>query len=209
MNAEQYQIEQATSKREAEEAALYRPDGSRVFGEQEDQERRSAIRREFETEMDKIQGGIEERIKRVQGELAALENADPASNLRPDEVQRAAAMSVFVSDEVEGLSLADLARRVRAAVTSGDQAASYALLRHAARRQDEDLSGEVRDAVRELRHALAPDQEEKAEAARSALEEAEDLVLKAQLARVGANNLGDAYLGGGQGPSSYWPGAAS
>jgi hypothetical protein len=208
VNAEQNQIEQATSHRQQQEGALYHPDGSKIFADAEHREHLRAIEREFATTMDKIQAAIEERAERARGELAALEHADPAAGLSTDDLQRAAALSAFVGEEVEGLSLADLARRLRAAASSGDRAGSYALLHHAARRQNEDLSGEVRDAVAELRRALDPGREEKAEAAKASLEEAEDLQFKAQLARAGANNLGDALFGGGQGPASYW-GAAS
>jgi hypothetical protein len=199
----QDRIEEAVRMKEAATAALYRDDGTQRFADTEHRERLRTIEREFRAQMDAIEERIEERIERARGELAALENGDPASSLLTDELQRAAAMSVFVSDEVEGLSLADLARRVRAAVTSGDRAASYALLRHAARRQDEDITGEVREAVAELRGALDPGREEKAEAAKASLEEAEDLQFNAQLARAEAASIADSYAGG------YWTGAAS
>jgi hypothetical protein len=188
------------------EGALFRPDGSRYYSDEEHAERTAAIRREFEATMDKIQGSIQEHIEWARGELASAENAHPASSLSTDELQRAAALSVFVAEEVADLPTQNLVQRVRAAASSGDKAASYALLRHAAR-QDDDISGEVRNAVAELRGALDPGREGKVAAAKASLEEAEDLQFKAQLARVGANNLGDAYLGGG-GSSSYW-GAAS
>jgi hypothetical protein len=201
-----YEIQQAKSRREEVKAALLCPDGSRYFSDEAHKEQERAIDREFATTMDRIQAGIEVRAERARGELAALETADPASSLSTDELQRAAAMSVFVGEEVADLPTQNLVQRVRAAASSGDKAASYALLRHAAR-QDDDISGEVRNAVAELRGALDPGRERKVAAAKASLEEAEDLQFKAQLARVGANNLGDAYLGGG-GSSSYW-GAAS
>ena len=108
-------------------------------------------------------------------------------------------MNAFVADEVKSLSLADLARRCRAAAGTGDRAAMFALLHHAARRQDEDLTGEVRDAVAELRRAIEPEAESRLAAAREALEEAEDLRLKAQLGRAGAESIGDLYA-----RNNYW-----
>ncbi len=39
----EYQIEQATTRREQQEAALYRADGSKVYGEQEHKERVRAM----------------------------------------------------------------------------------------------------------------------------------------------------------------------
>lgn len=195
-----YQIEQATTRREQQEAALLRPDGSKYYSDAGHNERVAAIRREAEADFDRIETGIEERIERAQGELEALENADPAAGLSTEELQRAAAMSQFVGAEVETVSTQDLARRCRVVAASGDRAAMYALQHHAARRQDEDLTGEVREAVEELRRALDPDAESRLAAAKAALEEGEDLTLKAQLARAGAANLGDAYSGA----DGYW-----
>jgi hypothetical protein len=204
-----HEIQQAATRRDAAKSQLYRADGRPVFGEQEHRERERAIDQKFREDMERVESQIQERVERARGELASVENADPGAALTTDELTRAAALNQFVSEEAATLSLADLARRCRVAAASpGDKAAMYAMMRHAARRADEDLSGEVRDAVAELRRALDPDREEKAEAARQALEEAEDLRFRAQMALVGANNLGDAFFGGGQGPSSYW-GAAS
>ena len=117
---EQFRIEEAASRREQQEAQLYRPDGSKVFGDQEHAERMAAIRAEHARTFDRIEAEIEERAERAQGELAALENADPAAGLLTHEVQRASALSGFVADEVADLSLAALARRCRAAASSGD-----------------------------------------------------------------------------------------
>ncbi len=167
-------------------------------------ERERAIAREFEAEMDRVAAGIEERAEQASRELEALENGDPASSLSTEELQRAAAMNAFVAGEVESLSVADLVRRCRTVAGSGHRAAMYALAHHAARRQDADLTGEIREAVAELRHALNPDAESRRAAARAALEEADDLRLRAQLARAGVASLGDAYSGA----AGYW-GAAS
>ena len=51
---------------------------------------------------------------------------------------------------------------------------------------------------------MNPDAERKLTAAREALEEADDLRLKAQLGRTGAESIGDLYARG-----AYWTGAAS
>ena len=200
----EYRIQQATARREEAEAALLRPDGSRYYSDEEHAERVRAIRARHRAEFDAIDAEIEERAGRAQADLETLENADPAAGLSTEELQRAAAMNQFVGAEVEGLSLANLARRCRAAASSGDKAMLYALQHHAARRMDEDLTGEVREAVAELRRAIEPEAESRLAAAREALEDAGDLRLKAQLARAGAANLGDAFFGGG----NYW-GAAS
>ena len=98
------QIQEATTRREQQEAALLRPDGTKLYGEQEDKERRSAIRRSFEAEMERVIAGIEERAEQASRELESLEHADPAGGLSTEERQRAAAMNAFVGAEVDGLS---------------------------------------------------------------------------------------------------------
>jgi hypothetical protein len=163
-----------------------------------------AIRREHAAAFNRIAAEIERRVERARGELEALEHGDPAGGLSTEELQRAAAMNAFVAGEVQSLSLADLARRCRAAAGTGDRAAMFALLHHAARRQDKNLTGEVGEAVRELRTALDPDAQSKLTAARAALEEAHELKEKAYLGRRGAKDAADLYFGGG----NYW-GAAS
>jgi len=145
---EKYRIEEAATQREEAEAKLYRDDGSKVYGEQEHRERLAAIRAEYSRAFDRIDAAIEERVEQSEGELVALEHADPAGSLSTEELQRAAAMSGFVGAEVDGLSTQNLVRRVRAAASSGDRAAMYALQHHAARRVDADLTGEIRGGRR-------------------------------------------------------------
>ena len=77
------QIQEATTRREQQEAALLRPDGSRYYSDEEHKERVRAIRREHAAAFDRIDADIEERAERAQGELEALENADPAAGSRP------------------------------------------------------------------------------------------------------------------------------
>jgi hypothetical protein len=101
--------------------------------------------------------------------------------------------------------------RARAALAGKDKPRMYVLQHVAAQRlnqnPDSDLGGELRDVAGELRAGLDPEAESRLEAARQAVQDAEDLRFKAQLARVGANNLGDAFFGGG-GSGSYWSASA-
>ncbi len=189
-----YQIQQATTRRDQQEAALLRPDGTKIYGEQEDKERRHAIRREFEATMGRVEADISERVAAAQEEILIHENADPASSLSTEELQRAAAMNAFVAGEVESLSVADLVRRCRTAAGSGDRAAMYALAHHAGRRADEEETAfELAEAVADLRRKLAPEREAKMAKAREDLAAAEDLRFDAQLARQGGAFYAPSY----------------
>ena len=79
----EYRIQEATTRRQQQEAQLYRSDGSKYFSDQEHAERMAAIRAEHARTFDRIEAEIEERAERAQGELEALENADPAAGSRP------------------------------------------------------------------------------------------------------------------------------
>ena len=203
---EESRIEEAASRREQQEAQLYLDDGTKLYGDEEHKERMAAIKREHAASFDRIESEIGERVAAAEEALLVAEHVDPAAGLSTDELQRASAMNAFVAGEVEGLSLADLARRCRAAASSGDKGAMYALAHHADRRvgesdvtSDEPGAEEVRAAAAELRHALDPDARAKLTAAREALVEAEDLRFKAQVSRAGAKDAFD-FLA----PRGYW-----
>ena len=49
--------------------ALYRPDGSKVYGEEAHAEREEALRREFHAALDAIGEEIEKRISRAEEEI--------------------------------------------------------------------------------------------------------------------------------------------
>ena len=203
----EYRIQEATTRRQQQEAQLYRSDGSKYFSDQEHAERMAAIRAEHARAFDAIEADLADRADRAQAELEALEHADPAAGLSTEELQRAAATKAFVADEMADLSLADLARRCRAAASSsGDKASMYALAHHAARRVGEpdvtsDVPGaeEVREAVADLRTKIAPDQERRLADAREALEEAQALREQAYYRRRGVRDAFDLYA-----RNTYW-----
>ena len=206
-------IEETARRRDAAKSQLYRPDGRPVFGEQEHRERERAVDRAFAAEMDKIDVEIAAKVAEAQEALLVAETPDASSTLSTGEIERAAALRQFLAEETQGMSNDALAHRSRAAIAAKDRPTMY-LLHHLATQRsnenpDSDLAGELRDVARQLRASLDPEAQTRLEAAKQAAREAEDLHFKAQLARVGASNLGDAFFGGGQGPSSYWTGAAS
>jgi hypothetical protein len=209
-----YRIDQATKRRAEQERALLRPDGSKIFGPEEHAERTASIRREFEQEMDKIDTELAAKVAGAREALLVAETPDASSTLSTGEIERAAALRQFLAEETQGMSNDALAHRSRAAIAAKDRPMIYVMHHIATQRSNEDpdsdLAGELRDVAHRLRTGLDPGAESRLEAAKQAVEEGEDLLFKAQLARVGANNIGDAFFGGSSGAGSYWtPGAAS
>jgi hypothetical protein len=208
MNAEQYQIDQATSRRDAARSQLYRGDGSPVFGEREHKERERAIEREYEAALDKIDAEVAAKAAEAQEALLVAETPDASTTLSTGEIERAAALRQFLAEETRGMSNTALAHRSRAAIAAGDRPTMF-LLHHLATQRsnenpDSDLGFELRDVAHQLRTSLDPEAEARLEVAKQAVQEAEDLHFKVQMARAGASNIGDVFFGGGQGPSSYW-----
>ena len=116
----EYRIDEAAQRREQEEAKLYRPDGSKVFGEQEHKERMAAIKREASASFDRIDADVARRVQEAEQALLVAENADPADVLTTSELERANARSAFVAADAERLPLDKLAQRCRAALASGE-----------------------------------------------------------------------------------------
>jgi hypothetical protein len=199
---EAYRIEEATSRREQAEADLYRPDGSRYYSDEEHAERVRAIQARHRADFDRIEAEIARKVEEAEERLLLAENADLASTLTTEELQRVSVLSGFVADDVERLSLGEVVKRCRAALATADRPTLFALAHHVARRagEEEDL-GLVEEfgEVAQLRAKLAPDQERKLAAARQAHEEAQELRERAYLGRRGAKDAFDLYA-----QSGYW-----
>jgi hypothetical protein len=196
----EYRIEEAASRREQQEANLYRPDGSKVYGDEEPRERMAAIRREHARAFDRIDADVARKVAEAEEALLVAENADPADALDTDELARANAKSAFVAQGVERLPLDALERRCRAALASGDKPSMFLLAHHAGRRAEEEENAyELAEAVAELRRKIAPDQERKLAAAREAVEEAQALREQANYRRRGVRDATDLYARG-----AYW-----
>jgi hypothetical protein len=187
------QIEAAAQAKEAATAALYRDDGSKVFGDEEHKERMTAIRREHAAAFDRIESDISRKVGEAEQELLVAENADLASTLTIEESQRVSALSGFVADDVARLPLAALEKRCRAALVGGDKASMFLLSHYAGRRAEEEGAYELGDAVAELRAKVAPDQERKLADAREALEEAQALREQAYYRRRGVDDAVGLY----------------
>lgn len=209
-------IDRAAEHFEAEEAKLYRPDGSKRFGEAEHAEREDALRKELSASLDSIEASIDQQIAGAEEALVRVEHADPADSLTPEELQRAGAAGWIVREDAEALPLEELTGRCRAALASGDRVSMFLLSRYAGRRigavklpdpYDRDESGksagsspggaaaeELREVVAEMQRALRPDHERRLSQARAAVEEAREIKSYAYLRRRGAKSSVDLYM---------------
>jgi hypothetical protein len=190
-------IEEAALRREQQEAQLYRSDGSRVYGDGEHEERLAAIKARHRAEFDAIDADVGRKVREAEERLLVAENADLASTLSTEELQRVSALSGFVADDVERLSPGEIVKRCQAALASADRPTLFALAHHVARRagEEEDLgvAEEFGEVVAQLRAKLAPDQQEKIAAARETLEEAQGLRERSYYRRRGVNDAVGLY----------------
>jgi hypothetical protein len=188
-------IDRAAELHEEARGALYRPDGSKVYGEEAHAEREEALRREFHAALDAIGEEIGKRISRAEGEVLRLEHGDPSGALTAEELERAGARRPFVRDEVYGLGTDALEERTRAVIASSDRPAMFVYAHHLRAKAREDAaSGSGADGLRlkelagDLERALDPEGARKLEGARAELEEARGLKDYAHLRRNGARD---------------------
>jgi hypothetical protein len=195
-------IDAAVRRRDEARGNLYRPDGSKRYGEEEHREREAAVGEQFRAEMDALEEEADRSISAAEEDLLVLEHADPADALTTAELERANAKRAFVADDCRTLPLDALEKRCRAALAGGDRATMFLLAHHAAQRvsggadgREEEGAEGVREIVGELLRKLNPDGERKTERARERLQEAQGIKDYAYLRRRGASNAGDLYAG--------------
>jgi hypothetical protein len=186
----------AEGTRDREREALYRPDGSKRYGEDEHAERQGTIAESYREALVGVADEAEREAKAAESELAALEHGDPPDLLRADELERAGAKRIFVSEDVEGLRDKDLAGRLRAVLAGGDRASAFCYLQAAERRvrgMDVTPAG-ASEALDELRDYLQGDSRRRQMAETGLrVEEAREVGGLAQALRRGGRNAGEVY----------------
>lgn len=186
----------AEGTRDREREALYRPDGSKRYGEDEHAERQGAIAESYREALVGITNEAEREARAAESELAVLEHGDPTDLLRADELERAGAKRIFVSEDVEGLRDKDLAGRLRAVLAGGDRASAFCYLQAAERRvrgMDVTPAG-ASEALDELRDYLQGDSRRRQMAETGLrVEEAREVGGLAQALRRGGRNAGEVY----------------
>lgn len=128
------QADDTSARREREEAALYREDGSKVYGEEEHAERLALITSRRDADITGLVEQAERATSEAQARVENIENRDPLDRLSEDELQRAGGRRAFVKEDAEDLPMDELAKRITAATASGDKAMISLWSRYASRR---------------------------------------------------------------------------
>ena len=118
-------IDRAAERFRSQEASLLRPDGSKVYGDAEHQERMQALLAEYDAVGNDVVNDAEEAIAEAEQEIARLDGADPIDTLKPDELARAASLAVFVDQDVDRLPPEQIVKRARAVLAGTDRAQAF------------------------------------------------------------------------------------
>ena len=80
------QADSASERREREEAALYREDGSKVYGEEEHAERLAVITSRRDADIAGLVEQSEKAVSEARTRVESIENRDPLDRLSEDEL---------------------------------------------------------------------------------------------------------------------------
>jgi len=144
------QADSASERREREEAALYREDGSKVYGEEEHAERLAVITSRRDADIAGLVEQSEKAVSEARTRVESIENRDPLDRLSEDELARAGSRRSFVKEDAEDLPLDELAKRIMVATAGGDKAMIALWSRYASRRvaaEREELQRDARSST--------------------------------------------------------------
>ena len=127
-------IDRAAETVEAGKAKRYRRDGSKVYSDQEHEQRLQGLLAQFDAVGADVTADAEEAIRETEQEIARIDGADPIDSLKPDELARAASLAVFVDQDVDRLLPEQLAKRARAVLAGTDRAQAFVWFRALERR---------------------------------------------------------------------------
>ena len=126
-----------------------------MFAEEEHERRVKEAETQRRQGINAVKGEVERRIQEIETELLPTD-VDPVTNLKGDDLTRAAAIAVFVKEDIER---GDVAAKLRGVLKSGDKAAQAVWLRYLSVPDERGLSrweGEVQDLVTRLEAIVRP-----------------------------------------------------
>lgn len=124
---------------EEERARLFRPDGTKLYSDDEYEEQEGTLRAERNSIARAVEQEVEEVAAEARQELVNLQNEDPSQLLNTTELESASARREFVNDDVMALSETDLVSRLGSVLASGDRASMY-LFWQAGRRKKAEIA---------------------------------------------------------------------
>ena len=147
-------IAEARKTEQASKAALV-VNGRQVYVPEEHEQRVREVETQRRQAIAAVTTEVQRRLEEVASELLPTD-ADPVTSLKGDDLARAAALAVFVREDV---AAGDVAAKLRAVLKSGDRATQIVWLRYLAIPGERGLSrwdGEVQEMVQQLEAIVRP-----------------------------------------------------
>ena len=113
-------FDKAADKFESEKAAMFRPDGKRIWADVQHDERIASMLETVTRAAANVKEEVDAAIEQAKA-IEVLAHADPMQALTNDELQRAYFLRPFVIDSVDSMSLIELADRLAAVVATGSR----------------------------------------------------------------------------------------
>lgn len=148
-------IRRAAGSAQRDLAKLLRSDGSRIYSDQEHQERAAAILRTYDEVGKLVTEKVTAAVSQVEQELAVLEAEDGWGRLSEAEQAAATARREFIKEDVERLPVYELERAVRGAIASQNRPLVYLYSRYVGMRRETDNSPELIQLNADLQNAIS------------------------------------------------------
>ena len=152
IKSQERDVDKAVSEFEAAKKRLYRPDGSKVYGEEEHAERLGNLTGDLREKAEAVATEARSDIEGYEREALALSYTDPASLVPASDRGRLETSRAFVKEDCETLAVPALTERLAAVSAGSDKVAKVLHARYAGTRL-EALKAESNRLAREGRSA--------------------------------------------------------
>lgn len=130
------QVDTAIETYQQQRARLFRADGQPKYVPDEMAEREHALLQPVLKAAETFQSEVDILVKHAEEALTLVEGGDPLDELSTNDLQKAHALALFVREDAAELPLAELVKRVRAAMVKEDRATRFLWYRYAGKRFD-------------------------------------------------------------------------
>ena len=131
----------AQQRYEEAEARLYRTDGAKLYGDEEHEERLSALDAERREACQSVVEAARSLRVAAEEEIGRAKFTDHADRLTPEELEEAGRRLPFSSMDAESLPEEELAGRLESVLTSGNKGTMYAWYKAASQRRRRIIEG--------------------------------------------------------------------
>ena len=131
------EVDRAVEQLERDRAGLFRPDGQPKFAPAEMAEREAVLAEGVRRAIAAADQAVVVATAEAERVKAAAASPDPSTWLSADELAAANSRRAFVSEDVAGLALPDLEKRLAGVVASDDRIGGWLYARYAGRRLGE------------------------------------------------------------------------